>query len=66
MTARTFFWQKIYVLSDLILKIECPYVARMAKLTPWFSPVGLKIGSYEKDLVTEVWNCFCCWSQVFL
>ena len=37
MTARTFLWKKIYVLSDLILGIECPYVARIAKLTPWFS-----------------------------
>ena len=37
MIARTFFWEKIYVLSNLILRIRCPYVARMAKLTPWFS-----------------------------
>ena len=34
MTARTLFWKKIYVLSDLILGIECPYVARMATLPP--------------------------------
>ena len=61
MTARTLFRNKIYVLSDLILGIERPYVARMAKLTSWL-PVNLeKAGSYKKDLVTEVWNCFCYW-----
>jgi len=36
MTAQTLFWKKIYVLSDLILGTERPYVARVAKLTSWF------------------------------
>jgi len=40
MTARTLFWKKTCVLSDLILGIECPYVARIAKMTPWLSTCG--------------------------
>ena len=52
MTARRLFWKKVYVLSDLILGMERPYVARMATLTPWLSICGsrrlLRKGPVEK------------------
>jgi len=51
MTARTFFWKKTYVLSDLILGIECPYgpVEKMA----FFDASGL----YALNPQQEALNC---------